>query len=195
MVLTSFLLPLMAGPAIVCAVSGDPIDTESKHFDVNGIRFAVCRPDCEAEFRKAPFSWLVKSAREGRIVGIGVFDPISGKRLTPQTARGGTSDFGGVRFAFSTPANKAVFDAEPKRYGTIPEKSSETCPIMGVKLGPLFLAPAFRDIDGVRYFACCEQCMPKLLSERYTPANRDAKPPKIDAVPKPWLKLSGPGMN
>ena len=195
MVLTSLLLPLVTGPAIVCAVSGDPIDADSKHFDVNGVRFGVCKPECEAEFRKEPLAWPAKGVKEGRIVGVGVFDPVSGKRLTPQTARGGTSDFAGVRFAFSSAANKAVFDADPKRYGTVPEKSAENCPIMGVKLGPLFLAPAFRDIGGVRYFACCEQCMPKLLSEKFAANGSDAKPPKIDAVPKPWLKLSGPGLD
>lgn len=139
---------------------------------------------------------LAAAAKQGWTVGTAVFDAVAGRKLTPQTARGGTSDFSGVRYAFLSGANKATFDADPKRYGTVPAKWASVCPVMDLPLGHTYGASGYVDVDGVRIFACCEQCFPKLRSEpaRWLAAcEGKIGAPKSFDVPAIWNKLSGPG--
>jgi YHS domain-containing protein len=164
--------------------------------DVNGIRFRFCGDDCRAKFKEGPMQALRAASGKGWIVGVGVFDPVSGKKLTPQSARGGSSDYQGVRFAFTSSENKAAFDAEPKRFGSVPEKWCSICPIMNTELAHTYGATGYLDVAGVRYFSCCEQCYPRLRSGSQAFGNIDSTkigPPRAFDVPAVWAKLSGPG--
>lgn len=176
---------------LLCPITGSPVAPDSKMVDANGIRFRFCSPECSTKFKLDPIGNLRAASAKGWTVGVGVFDPVTGRKLTPQSARGGSSDFGGVRFAFQSAANKAMFDSDPKRYGVVPERWSPTCPVMGLELAHTYGAPGYIDRDGVRYFACCDQCMPKLRSTDLSHAKTG--PPKAFDVPAVWAKLSGPG--
>ena len=184
------------GGALLCPVTGEPVAADSKMVDVNGIRFRFCCPSCIEGFKKDPMGLLKKAAEKGWTVGVGVFDPVSGRRLTPETARGGTSDFKGVRYGFLNGQNKTDFDSEPKKYGLVPDKWCSICPVMQLELAHTYGASGYVDVDGVRYFSCCEQCFPKLRSNPAAfvgnGALRIGEPKPFD-VPSVWGKLSGPG--
>lgn len=198
MIVTAILaahFSLAAG--LVCPVSGSPVIAGSKAIDVNGIRYRFCCNSCPEQFQKDPGAAL-KRARENKwLVGQGVFDPVSGKKLTPETAKGGTSDFDGVRFAFLNSGNKAAFDADPKVHGRVPDKSCSICPVMGHELSNTYMAPSYVDFENVRYFACCEQCVPRLRANPKKFADSSASrvgAPKAFEVPAAWQKLTGPGL-
>jgi YHS domain-containing protein len=177
----------------VCPVTGKPVARDAKMVDVNGIRFKFCSQDCVAKFKQDPLS-IFKSARDkGWLVGVGVFDPVSGRKLTPQTARGGSSDYKSVRFAFLRSENKADFDSNPATYGAVPDKWLPYCPVMGIELVHTYGASGYADLDGVRYFACCDQCWPRLKQYISNVDRSRIGPPKAFDVPAVWAKLSGPG--
>jgi YHS domain-containing protein len=177
-------------------MTGEPIPDGAKAFDWNGLRFRTCCAGCGEGFKKDPGAALAKAREKGWTVATTVFDPVSGRKLTPQNAKGGYSDYGAVRFAFQTGAGKASFDADPKRYGTIPLKSSTLCPVMSLELSNTYLAPGYADFEGVRYFACCDTCFPKLRANPgafVAAAEGTIGPPKVYEVPAVWQKMTGPG--
>lgn len=181
---------------LVCPVSGSPVMEGSKAIDVNGIRYRFCCNSCPEAFQKDPDP-VLKKARENKwLVGVSVFDPVSGKRLSPESAKGGSSDFEGIRFAFVSADNKAAFDTDPKTFGKIPEKACSICPVMGHELANTYMSPAYVDFENVRYFACCEMCVPKLRANPKKFADSSAGKvgaPKAFEVPAAWQKLTGPG--
>lgn len=188
------LAAVIAAPA--CPIDGKPAAADSKLVDANGIRFRFCSEDCRAAFKLAPMEKLASAAKQGWTVGTAVFDPVAGRKLTPQTARGGTSDFGGVRFTFLNGANRSTFDADPKRFGEVPAQWAAICPVMDVELAHTYGASGYVDVRGVRIFACCEQCFPRLRAEpeRWRAAcEGKIGSPKAFDVPAVWNKLSGPG--
>lgn len=194
--ITALIAGIAFGSAAACPITGQSAAADSKMVDANGIRFKFCGPNCAAEFKKDPMAALAAAAKKGWVVGTAVFDPISGRKLTPQTARGGSSDFAGVRYTFTSGANKSAFDADPKKCGTVPLKWAAVCPVMDLELAHTYGASGYVDVEGVRIFACCEQCFPKLRAQpaRWLEAAKlDIGPPKAFDVPAIWAKLSGPG--
>lgn len=182
---------------LVCPISGEAIRAGSKALDVNGVRYRFCCDSCTGSFQKDPTAAIKKSKDNKWLAGVSVFDPVSGKRLSPENAKGGFSDFEGVRFAFTSAQNKATFDADPKLYGTIPAKGCSICPVMGHELSGSYMAPSFVDFEDVRYFACCEQCVPRLRSNPKQFAASSASKvgaPKAYEVPAAWQKMTGPGL-
>ncbi len=191
----AFALMALAAP-LVCPMTGEPIPADAKAYDWNGLRFRTCCPGCAEAFKKDPAKALEAAAKKGWMVATSVFDPISGRKLTPQTAGGGSSDFGGVRFHFQNAGNKGTFDSDPKRFGAVPAKASSQCPVMALDLSAVYLAPGYADFDGVRYFACCDQCFPRLRANPGAYAKAGEKyvgNPKVYDVPGVWQKMTGPG--
>lgn len=186
---------LLAAP-LVCPVSGEPIPADAKAYDWNGLRVRFCCGSCIDAFMRAPATTLETAGKRGWTVATAIFDPVTGRRLSPQNAKGGASTYGGVLFTFQTPGGKAAFDGDAKRYGAIPAKSVNDCPVMHLEISKTFLAPGYVDFEGVRYFACCDQCFPKLRSDpgAYAKAYAEkAGPPKLYEVPPVWQKMTGPG--
>jgi YHS domain-containing protein len=154
----------IVGP-VHCPVMGSPVAKVSEAIDYNGARFEFCCPGCADPFAKTPAKFLTAESTKGKTVGVFLFDPVSGARLAPKDAKGGSSDFGGIRFHFATADNKKTFDAAPKRYGTMPQKEALYCPVMGHALsGGYDKTGGYADHDGVRYYVCCPNCLPKLRS-------------------------------
>ena len=121
--------------------------------------------DFDAEFAKDPSGAIKKSAKAGKTVGLSLFDPVSMKRIDSEKAKGGFSDYKGIRFYFDTEDEKATFDKEPKKFGALPKKEALFCPVMGNPVKSYAKASGYADYEGVRYYFCCAGCDVKFAAE------------------------------
>jgi YHS domain-containing protein len=170
---------------LVCPMMGSEIHADSPAVDYNGVRYQFCCAGCDSKFMANPTEALKAEMLKDKMVGVGLFDPVSGKRITEKKAKG-SSDFAGVRFYFESEANKATFDAEPKKYGTAPKNEVMVCPVMGKKV-TYATADSYVDYNGVRYYACCGGCSPMLKQDASKFASGVAKSvqaPKAVKAPK-----------
>jgi YHS domain-containing protein len=147
-----------AGELPICPVMGHELSNmKGPYSDYNGVRYTYCCGDCKVAFEKAPDK-VAASLTKGKAAGIFLFDPVSGNRLKAEKAIKEYSDFQGVRFMFASAANKATFDQDPKKFGTLPEKEALYCPV-GKEAVPTYgAASGYVDHAGVRYFLCCAGC-------------------------------------
>lgn len=196
MSLLSFLLVGMVQSGQVCPIDFASPGGSLVAADFGGVRLKFCGPQCLSEFKKEPVKMWQNALKSGKIVGTLLFDPVNGKKLTPETTRGGIIEFSGVRYGFSNPQNKATFQSAPDRYAPIPMKQALFCPVMGLTLAHYWGTSGFADVDGVRIYACCESCFPKLRSDAaaLAPKAKDyVGEPKVFEVAPALLKLTGPG--
>lgn len=170
---------------MVCTVQGEHDADLELYRDYAGARFYFCCNECVVKYDKEPAKW-VKTSRERKGVTTAefLFDPVSGAKVRKERARG-TSDFQGIRFFFTSAANKQAFDKEPARFGKLPEKESLTCPVMNEPVRSYAQADSFVDFEGVRYWMCCASCFdpmrrdPQRFASKVTPtAPRVFKPAK-----------------
>lgn len=184
--------PLADGP--VCPVAGSPISIDSPAVDYRGVRYQTCCMNCMGAFQKDPAACVSAEKNQKKVVGVSLFDPISGLAITAKKAKGGFSDFAGTRFYFANPGGKTTFDADPKKYGTIPAKESMFCPVLKVDLKNYYGAHGFVDFEGVRYYACCANCFGQMKAgmAKFAPNAAakvaDAKPL---SVPAAIVKIQG----
>ena len=150
---------------VTCPVMGGPIAKGQAVTEYNGVRFTYCCAGCDTEFAKDPSGILEKSAKAGKTVGVSLFDPVSMKRVDAEKAKGGFSDYKGVRFYFESADDKAAFDKEPKKYGVMPKKEALFCPVMKNAVASYAKASGYADYDGVRYYFCCAGCDTKFAAE------------------------------
>lgn len=171
------MAPVKAAPSYVCPVMGEEIsDVSEKGFaDYNGARYWFCCGGCDVNFAKTPAKFIETQAKAKKVAGDFMFDPISGKRLASPGIIAETSDYMGVRFHFSSKANKAAFDKDPKKFGTMPKKEALYCPVAGEEIKNYASAASFTDYEGVRYYTCCAGCVEKLKADpaKYAPNAKD----------------------
>lgn len=196
--LTTAILFLSTAAAIVdgpvCPVAGSAVTTDSPAMDYMGVRYRTCCENCKGAFMKDPASILKAEKNKGKLLGVSLFDPISGATINPSKAKGGFSDYNGVRFYFDRAGEKATFDADPKKYGTIPEKESMFCPVLKVELKNYYGTNGFVDFEGVRYYACCAACFGQMKSgmAKFAPNAADhIAAAKVLAVPPAIAKITG----
>ncbi len=152
------LILAQGSAAVVCPMTGGASPEMGKAVDYNGVRYTMCCGGCDAPFKKDPAKSLKSEALKGKLVGISLFDPISGARITEKAAKGGFSDFDGVRFYFASTDSKSKFDAAPKTFAKAPEKEALYCVVMGHDLKDYATAGGYVDIETVRYYTCCADC-------------------------------------
>ncbi len=161
----------------VCAVMGEAMaDVTTKGYhDYNGARFWFCCGGCDATFKKDPLKNLEAQAKKGNVAGDFMFDPVTGNRLASPGIIAQTSDYKGIRFHFSSAANKATFDKEPAKYGTMPKKEALYCAVAGEEIENYASAASYVDFKGVRYYTCCAGCVNKMKSDpaKYAPSAKD----------------------
>ena len=155
---------LQATP-LSCPTMGGPIKVGQPVTDFDGARFSYCCDGCDAEFAKDPSGAIKKSAKAGKTVGLSLFDPVSMKRIDSEKAKGGFSDYKGIRFYFDTEDEKATFDKEPKKFGALPKKEALFCPVMGNPVKSYAKASGYADYEGFRYYFCCAGCDVKFAAE------------------------------
>lgn len=154
---------LMAQPAtdpLACAIMGSPTNEKSPIVEVNGFRFPVCCPGCDAKVEKDPAGTMAKVAKSGKTSAFFLFDPVSAMRLDAEDART-SMDYKGVRYYFETKANFEKFKADPAKYTKVPAKETLYCVVMKEDVKKYELATGYVDHNNVRYFMCCAECMEK----------------------------------
>lgn len=188
------LSPMAVADGPVCPIAGEPVTAESPAFDYKGVRYRTCCANCMGAFSKTPDACIKADKNKGKVIGTSLFDPISGAMINTSKAKGGFSDFNGVRFYFANPGNKATFDGDPKKFGTIPEKEAMYCPVLKVELKNYYGTNGFVDFEGVRYYACCASCFGQMKSgmAKFAPNAADkVGPAKGFAVPPAIAKITG----
>lgn len=148
-----------------CPTMGGPVAKGQPFTDFDGARFSYCCDGCEAEFAKDPSGAIKKSAKAGKTVGVSLFDAVSMKRIDSEKAKGGFSDYRGIRFYFATADEKALFDKEPKKYGMMPKMEAMYCSVMGSPVKSYAKASGYADYEGTRYYFCCAGCDVKFAAE------------------------------
>lgn len=143
----------------ICPVMGHEVpNLKGDYSDFNGTRYWYCCDGCKDLFEKTPAKIAASHVKGKAAAGIFLFDPVSGARLKPEKAIKAHSDYNGVRFLFATAANKAEFDKDPKKYGTMPEKEALYCSVGKEAVASYGAASGYVDHNGVRYYLCCAGC-------------------------------------
>ena len=153
--------PATHGAPLTCPVMGGKADHKLAGSDYNGVRYSFCCPACKGTFEKSPEKFVKASRESKKTAGAFLFDPVSGNRLEHDKSIGGHSDFGGVRFLFEKEENKALFDKDPKRYGSLLSKEALYCPVSKEAVPSYADASGYVDHKGVRYYMCCPGCETK----------------------------------
>lgn len=176
------------GTPLACPVMGGKADHKLAGSDYNGVRYSFCCPACKAPFEKAPDTYLKAARAKGATNGAFLFDPVSGNRLEHDKAVAVYSDLGGVRYMFEKEENKATFDKDPKKYGTLPAKEALYCPVSKEVVASYADASGYVDHKGVRYYMCCPGCETKFAQKADEYAAASTKYVKVPAVANPKAK-------
>jgi len=165
--LTAILFAItMAPPAMPlhCVVTAEDVDKPNAVIDYKGVRYITCCGGCKAPFMKDPETVLKSEKTKGVLIGESLFDVTTGLRIEAKKAKA-FEDFGGVRYYFATEKGKAEFDIDPKKATARPEKELVFCPVMGHALKAVADSGGYIDKGGVRFYACCADCMDKLKTD------------------------------
>lgn len=149
----------LAPVEVTCPIMGHKAPANPTEFsDFAGVRYAYCCGGCEGTFEKDMKGSMAKVMAKNKVAGQGLFDPISRLRIQPKSAKA-QSDYKAVRYYFASAASKAKFDKAPATYAVAPAKESLTCPVMGEKMAGYDDAWAYQNVNGVRYYLCCGECV------------------------------------
>jgi len=160
------LSALLAGLAVlttpaadpVCPIMGSKANFDGPKVEYNGAVYAFCCGGCDDNFAKNPAAALKNPKLAGKVTGVYLFDPVSGKRVRASESKF-SADHNGTRFYFLNAANLETFKKDAKKYGAMPTKSSMHCPVTGEKVAAYGDAVAFVDDNNVRYYYCCKGCL------------------------------------
>jgi YHS domain-containing protein len=154
--------------AVVCPMTGGASPTDGPGVDYKGVRYTMCCGGCPGGFKKDPAAALKNEKLKDKLVGVALFDPVSGLRVNEKGAKGGFSDFNGVRYYFVNADEKKSFDANPKTFTKMPEKEALFCAVMGHGLKDYSSAGGYVDFENVRYYTCCADCQTAMKKDAAT---------------------------
>ncbi|HZH97724.1 MAG TPA: YHS domain-containing protein [Fimbriimonadaceae bacterium] len=149
---------------LACAVMGSPVSAKSTALDYAGVRYSFCCPGCDKAFEKDPQAAIKSPDVKGKVIGVSLFDPVSGLRIKPKKDTL-WSDYEGVRYHFASDENKKAFDADAKTFAKAPEKEALYCAVMDHAVASYEAAGGYVDHEGVRYYICCAACMGKMKGD------------------------------
>jgi YHS domain-containing protein len=149
-----------------CVVTGEEIETPAATYNYKGAKYGVCCGGCSGPFSKNPEKFLdPEKMKDNRLVGVSYFDPVSGLGVKADKAAAGPSKYMGVAYYFTSVEDQKTFDADPKKYTTLPKKEALYCPVMKRAISDVSKSGGFADVDGVRYYICCSPCAAELAKE------------------------------
>ena len=164
--------------AVVCPMTAEASPATGKAIDYNGVRYTMCCGGCDGAFKKDPAAALKNEKLKGKLVGVSLFDPVSGARIEEKNAKGGSADFNGVRYYFANADEKKEFDAEPKKFATAPKKDALFCAVMGHEVKDYASAGGYVNVGDTRYYVCCGDCLEAMKKD---PAGMAAKAKNVKA--------------
>jgi YHS domain-containing protein len=149
----------LQGPApLACPVMGSSAEKPFANVDYAGIRFGMCCGGCDSTFQKDPEKFIRESAKKNLTVGQSLFDPTTGVKPAPKEIVA-TADYMGVRYPFTSAANKTAFEKNAKKLAARPTKEALMCPVTGEAVKSEAAAAGYADHEGVRYYFCCAGCL------------------------------------
>ena len=155
----SIIAPTVQSKYRTCTVNGEhSANDEIATRDYNGVRWSFCCDDCLPQFDKEPAKYAELRSEDKTAAGVFLFDPISGNRLKSNDAKGGYTDYKGVRYMFASKENKKKFDANMSKFGTLPKQDALYCPVAKEEVESYAAASGYHDFEGVRYYFCCAGC-------------------------------------
>jgi YHS domain-containing protein len=165
MLLASLVLMQGATAPVVCPVMGSPVVKGAEATDYAGVRFSYCCGGCREQFEKEPAKFIDAANDGGKVVGVSLFDPVSHRRVESAKAKGGSSDFQGIRYYFETADDKKAFDKDPKAMAARPKQEALYCLVMKRAVSEYAKSSAYVDHEGVRYYFCCPGCDTKFAAD------------------------------
>lgn len=148
---------LSQAAAVKCPVMGGPIVANSPSIEYQSALYKFCCKSCDKLFARSPAKYIQAQSKAGNVVGVFLFDPVSRNRVALSKAKA-TSVFGGLRYPFESPANRKLFDRNPKKYAAVPAKEALYCPVGAEAVPTHSAASDYVDHDGVRWYMCCAGC-------------------------------------
>jgi YHS domain-containing protein len=155
----SFIMPAAQSHTVNCPVMGGAVKEPAETIAYNGVLYGTCCAGCGGAFIKDPAKFLTAEKNKGKALGISMFDPVSGLKINSKKAKFGPAEYNGTLFYFAEEKSLKAFEAEPKKYGTMPEKEALYCPVMGHAVKGYAEAGGYADVEGVRYYVCCPDCL------------------------------------
>jgi YHS domain-containing protein len=140
-------------------MSGEAITKTAGDIDYNGVRYGTCCAGCPEAFKADPAGALKSKRLENKTVGTSLFDPVTGLRIEPKNAKGGSEDYKGIRYYFASEENKKSFDADPKMYAAAAKKEVLYCAVMGHAVKDYASAGGYVTVEETRYYVCCGSCL------------------------------------
>jgi YHS domain-containing protein len=186
--IASLILTQGAAVTVACPMTGEASPSTGKAVDYNGVRYTMCCGGCDTPFKKDPAKALKSETLKGKLVGVSLFDPVSGARITEKAAKGGSTDFEGVHYYFASADEKKAFDAEPKKFTKPVEKEALYCVVMGHELKDYATAGGYVDIENVRYYTCCMDCNAALKKDPSLAAKAKSAVKPLAAMDAPVKK-------
>jgi len=155
---------------ITCPVTGEEIKTPFAVINYKGVGYDMCCGMCPGPFSKDPEKFLDPAKLKDSVVGVSYFDPVSGIGVKPNALHATTDSVGpsvyhGVAYYFQNADDQKAFEADPKKYTTIPDKEALYCPVMKEEVKDLSHSGGYADVNGVRYYICCSQCADMLRKD------------------------------
>lgn len=153
------------GEPLNCPISGGKVGADAPYADFGGVRVMFCCNKCPAAFEANPTKMAEEARKKKLTFGVSLFDPVTGNRLVHDKAIKEFSDYNGVRYLFASTEDKTKFDADPKKYGSAPEKEALYCPVGNEEVKTYAESSGYVDYKGVRYYMCCAGCDSKMHKE------------------------------
>lgn len=158
LVATLLFISAQAPNDIVCPVLGDKVAVSGPSVEFGGAKYWFCCDECAPMFKEGPSKFVKANAEKGRTAGVFLFDPVSHERIEAKDAKGGETDYKGVRYLFISPENKAAFQKDPAKFATVPKQEALFCPVGKEAVASPSRASGYSDYKGVRYYMCCAGC-------------------------------------
>lgn len=149
---------------VKCAVMGSPTKDTAPAVEYAGLKFPTCCGGCTAPLLKEPTKYLKAAVEAKNTVAVSLFCPVSGEKLDWSKVTAST-EYKGVRYGFCCNDCKEAFAKNSDKFATAPKKESMVCAVSGEKIASYSEAAGFVDYDGVRYYACCADCLPALKKD------------------------------
>ena len=147
-----------ASDSLHCVMTGDAYAKPAETIDYKGVRYGTCCAGCGGEFIANPDASLAKDVKKNILVGVSLFDPVSGERINAK-ADTANSTYKSVKYYFAKADEKTAFDADPAKFTAAPTKEVLHCPVQNDAIANYAAAGGYADVDGVRYYVCCASCV------------------------------------
>jgi len=103
-----------ADAGLSCPGTGNSVksvNAKTAYSDYKNVRYYYCCPSCKPDFDANPEKSI--KAYPNKTLGVGLYDPVSKKKIAPNPSAKFKYDSKGVRYVFSSQRNLTAFKKDP----------------------------------------------------------------------------------